>query len=83
LASIRPCLPARAAGCEAVLLYTNPSQDIPLEVSRLTGGKGCRVVFDGVGASTFDLSLNCLGYLGWLLSFGNASGKVPPVDLLK
>lgn len=74
---------AREAGCEAVLLYSKPGVDIPLEVSRLTGGQGCRVVFDGVGAATFDLSLNCLGYLGWLLSFGNASGKVPPVDLLK
>lgn len=52
-------------------------------MARITGGAGARAVFDGVGRSTFDASLASLGYLGWLVSFGNASGKVEPVDLLR
>jgi uncharacterized membrane protein len=40
-------------------------------------------VYDGVGKSTFDASLNCLDYLGWLISFGNASGKPDPFDVLR
>ncbi len=46
------------------------------EVLRLTGGRGVRAVYDGVGAATFDASLACLDKLGWMVSFGNASGKV-------
>jgi NADPH:quinone reductase-like Zn-dependent oxidoreductase len=52
-------------------------------VQRITGGKGAYAAFDGVGQTTFEASLASLGYLGWLVSFGNASGKVPPVDLLR
>ena len=40
-------------------------------------------MFDGVGKSTFDASLACLHKLGTLLSFGNASGKVDPIDIMK
>jgi NADPH:quinone reductase-like Zn-dependent oxidoreductase len=40
-------------------------------------------VYDGVGKSTFDSSLKCLDYLGWLISFGNASGKPEPFDVLR
>jgi NADPH2:quinone reductase len=40
-------------------------------------------VYDGVGKSTFDASLKCLDYLGWLISFGNASGKPEPFDVLR
>ncbi len=44
---------------------------------------GVDVVYDGVGAATFDVSLKCLKKLGLLVSFGNASGKVPDIDIFK
>lgn len=57
------------------------TRDWVAEVRALTGGKGVDVVMDAVGASTFDGSLTCLRPLGMMISFGNASGKVPPFDL--
>ena len=51
-------------------------------VKDLTGGKGVDVVMDGVGKDTFDKSLDCLKPLGFMMSFGNASGPVDPVSLL-
>ncbi|KAJ3147418.1 hypothetical protein HK101_002224 [Irineochytrium annulatum] len=72
---------ARAAGCHHVILYT--SQDVVAEVKRITSGKGCQVVYDGVGKTTFEVSLACLARLGTLASFGNASGKVDDVDIMK
>jgi len=72
---------ASAAGARHVLRYTQ--QDVVDEVMALTGGRGVDVVFDGVGADTFDGSLRCLCLGGTLVSFGNASGKVPPVDILR
>lgn len=51
-------------------------------VKELTDGKGVKVVMDGVGADTFDGSLDCLQPLGMMISFGNASGPVPPISLL-
>ena len=47
----------------------------------LTNGKGVSVVMDSVGKETFEGSLNCLKPLGMMISFGNTSGKVPPVDI--
>lgn len=67
---------ARAAGCDDVILYTE--QDFEAETRRLTDGKGVDVVYDSVGASTWDKSLNCLRPRGLMVSFGNASGPVPP-----
>ena len=52
-------------------------------VKELTGGRGVDVVMDSVGASTFEGSLNCLRPFGMMISFGNASGKVPPFDILQ
>ena len=49
-------------------------------VREITGGKGVKVVYDSVGKDTFEGSLNCLAPFGLLASFGNASGKVPPLD---
>ncbi len=57
------------------------SGDFVAEVRELTGGKGVDVVMDSVGAATFDGSLDCLRPLGMMISFGNASGKVPPFDI--
>lgn len=70
---------ARAAGCDEVLLYRE--ENVPARVRELTGGEGVPVVLDGVGASTFEASLDSLSRRGLLVSFGNASGPVRGVDL--
>ncbi|RKO85876.1 quinone oxidoreductase Qor1, partial [Blyttiomyces helicus] len=72
---------AKKAGAHDVIIYTK--QDIVAEVLRITDGKGVHCVFDGVGKTTFDQSLASLRRLGFLLSFGNASGKVADVDIMK
>jgi NADPH2:quinone reductase len=69
---------ARAAGADEVILYTQ--QDFEAEVKRLTAGRGCDVVYDSVGKSTFDKSLNCLRPRGMLVLYGQSSGPVPPFD---
>ncbi|MCC7150846.1 MAG: quinone oxidoreductase [Rubrivivax sp.] len=53
-------------------------EDFVARVKAITGGRGVKVVYDGVGKDTFDGSLDCLRPLGLLASFGNASGPVPP-----
>jgi NADPH2:quinone reductase len=70
---------SRDAGATDVILYTE--QDFEEEVKRLTGGKGVDVVYDSVGKTTFDKSLNCLRPRGLLALFGASSGPVPPFDL--
>ncbi len=70
---------ARAAGADHVILYT--TQDFVAEVKRITGGRGVDVVYDGVGATTFSGSLDCLRPRGMVALFGAASGPVPPLDL--
>jgi NADPH:quinone reductase len=69
---------ARAAGADDVIDYT--SVDFAEEVRRLTGGRGVDVVYDGVGKTTFDKSLDSLRPRGMMALFGYASGPVPPVD---
>jgi NADPH2:quinone reductase len=64
-----------------VINYTE--QDFEQEVKRLTGGKGVDVVYDSVGKTTFDGSLNCLRPRGMLVLFGASSGPVPPFDLIQ
>jgi NADPH:quinone reductase len=66
------------AGASDVILYTE--QDFEAEVKQLTGGKGVDVVYDSVGKTTFDQSLNCLRARGLLALFGASSGPVPPFD---
>lgn len=70
---------ARAAGADEVIRYTEV-EDLAAEVRALTGGLGVDVVYDGVGASTFDASLASLRKRGLLALYGGASGQVPPVD---
>ena len=70
---------ARQAGAAEVILYT--SQDFVAEVERLTGGAGVQVVYDGVGAETFLRGLDCLDTRGYMILFGESSGRVEPVDL--
>jgi NADPH2:quinone reductase len=70
---------AAAAGCHYPILYT--SEDFTRRVMEITGGRGVDVAYDSVGQATFDGSLACLRPLGTLVSFGQSSGSVPPVDL--
>ena len=72
---------AKEAGADDVILYTQT--DFLAEVKKLTGGKGVHVVYDSVGVTTFDQSLNCLRPRGCLALFGQSSGPVPPFDLGK
>ena len=72
---------SREAGAAEVILYTE--QDFESEVRRITGGKGVDVVYDSVGRTTFDKSLNCLRPRGLLALFGASSGPVPPFDLVQ
>jgi NADPH2:quinone reductase len=69
---------ARHAGADEVILYTQ--QDFVAEVKRLTGGQGVQVVFDSVGKTTFDGSLDCLARRGVMVLCGQSSGPVPPLD---
>ena len=69
---------ATQAGADHVVLYTR--QDFVSEARRLTGGRGVSVVYDSVGKTTFEGSLNSLAPRGMLVLFGQSSGPVPPVD---
>src|ERR1035441_6998191 len=71
---------SRSAGASDVILYSE--KDFAAEVKRLTGGKGVDVVYDSVGKTTFEGSLNCLRPRGLLALFGASSGPVPPFDLI-
>ncbi len=69
---------ARAAGGDEVILYTE--KDFVAETRRLTEGRGVDVVYDSVGKTTFEGSLDCLRPRGLLALFGASSGAVPPFD---
>lgn len=69
---------SRAAGADLVVLYTK--QDFEVEAKAFTGGKGVSVVYDSVGLTTFEKSVNSLVPRGMLVLFGQSSGVVPPVD---
>lgn len=70
---------AKAHGCAHTIRYDK--EDLVEEVKKITGGKGVPVVYDSVGQSTFEKSLDCLSPLGMLVCFGQSSGVIPPVDL--
>ena len=72
---------AKEAGADQVILYTQT--DFLAEVKKITDGKGVHVVYDSVGATTFEKSLDCLRPRGYLALFGQSSGPVPPFDLGK
>ncbi len=69
---------AKAHGCDHAILYK--TEDFVARVKELTDGQGCNVVYDSVGLTTFNGSLDCLKPLGTLALFGQSSGKVPPFD---
>jgi NADPH2:quinone reductase len=56
-------------------------EDVVARVKEITGGRGVNVVYDPVGKDTWERSLDCLAPMGLLVSFGNASGPVPPINL--
>jgi NADPH2:quinone reductase len=56
------------------------TKDFAEEVRRITGGNGVDVVYDSVGRTTFDKSLDCLALRGMMVLFGQSSGPVPPLD---
>jgi NADPH2:quinone reductase len=70
---------ALSAGASEVIVYTR--EDFAKRVRELTGGAGVPVVYDSVGRSTFEGSLECLSPMGLMVSYGNASGAVPPFDI--
>lgn len=70
---------ARANGCAHTIVYTRES--FVERVKEITNGKGVPAVYDSIGADTFQGSLDCLAPRGTMVSFGNASGPVPPFDL--
>ncbi len=69
---------AKGAGADETILYTQ--QDFESEVKRLTDGRGVDVVYDSVGKTTFDKSLNCLRPRGYMVLCGQASGPVDPIN---
>jgi NADPH2:quinone reductase len=72
---------ARKNGCRHVLILGQ--DDVVARVKEITRGEGVAVVYDSVGKDTFMLSLDCLKPLGMMVTFGNASGPVPPVAPLE
>jgi NADPH2:quinone reductase len=70
------CALAKENGAAFVINYA--TEDFLARVKEITGGKGVKVVFDSVGKDTWDKSLDCLSPFGLMVSFGNASGAVPP-----
>jgi len=71
---------ARKNGCDHPIIYTE--KDFVQQVRRLTKGEGVPVVYDGVGKTTYPASLDCLQSRGMWITYGNASGPVPPVPPL-
>jgi NADPH2:quinone reductase len=70
---------ARAHGCDVPIRYDR--EDVVARVRELTDGKGVPVVYDSVGKSTFERSLDCLAPRGMLVAFGQSSGNIPPLNL--
>ncbi len=70
---------ARRNGCDHPIEYRH--EDLVARVREITGGRGVDVVYDSVGRDTFDKSLDCLRPMGMMVSFGQSSGPVPPLDL--
>jgi NADPH2:quinone reductase len=71
---------AREHGCAHTIVYTR--ENFVERVKELTGGKGVPVVYDSIGKDTFPGSLDCLSPRGLFVSFGSASGPVPPLNIM-
>ncbi|PPR45901.1 MAG: Quinone oxidoreductase 1 [Alphaproteobacteria bacterium MarineAlpha5_Bin7] len=68
-------------GCSYVINYKN--ENVVERINEITNGKGVKVVYDGVGKETFDISLECLSLRGLLVSFGQSSGMIQDINLHK
>lgn len=73
------CALAKELGAAFVINYAK--EDFVARVKEITGGKGVKAVYDSVGKDTFLKSLDCLRPFGLIANFGNASGKVEPLDI--
>jgi NADPH:quinone reductase len=69
---------AKAHGCDHAIVYTR--ENFTRRVREITNGAGVPVVYDSIGKDTMTASLDCLAPLGMFVSFGNASGPLPPLD---
>ena len=72
---------AKKNGCDEIINYNK--EDFAKKVMEITDGEGVPVVYDGVGKSTFEKSLECLKIKGMMISFGNASGALDPINVPK
>jgi NADPH2:quinone reductase len=72
---------AKKNGCDEVINYNK--EDFVKKVMEITDGEGVPIVYDGVGKSTFEKSLECLSVRGMMVSFGNASGALDPINVSK
>jgi len=70
---------AKVHGCDYPILYND--EDFAAKTREITGGRGVDVVYDSVGQATFMNSLDCLRPMGMMVSFGQASGAIPPFDV--
>ncbi len=75
--------PEKIAGVAADHRLSGPFEELPHQVRAIAPGDGVDVVFDGVGAASWSPSLGCLKRRGMMVSYGNASGAVPPISLLE
>ncbi|MEK1929769.1 MAG: quinone oxidoreductase [Pararhizobium sp.] len=79
VSSVEKARVALANGCDHAIIYTE--EDFQARVAEITAGKGVDVVYDSVGAETFTKSLDCLRPRGKLVSFGESSGPIPPLNV--
>jgi NADPH2:quinone reductase len=70
---------AKSYGCDHTILYAK--EDFVARTKELTNGKGVNVVYDSIGKDTFIQSLDCIKPRGMMVTYGNASGPVPPIDI--
>jgi NADPH2:quinone reductase len=70
---------AKSYGCDHTILYTK--EDFVARTKELTNGKGVNVVYDSIGKDTFMQSLDCIKPRGMMVTYGNTSGPVPPIDV--
>jgi NADPH2:quinone reductase len=74
---------AKKNGANHVISSRDSPEKIAEEIKKITGGHGVDAVFDGVGKATFDMDLEVAARKATICTYGNASGAVPPVDVMR
>lgn len=74
---------AKQNGADYIVDYSNGYDDLVEKIKELTNNQGVHAIFDSLGAATFDVDLKVIRRLGTVVSFGNASGPIPPVSILR